>query len=159
MRFERIGLEEALKQTESAIGGTPNRHTIKYVLDYLPLPKRGTKKSAGYDFRSPFDIVAKKGDTIKVPLFVKVVDMPENVVLLIFNRSGLSLNKGLRIDNSVGIIDSDYDYGIMFQATATKDITIVQGDRICQGIFVPFLTVDDDDASGERSGGFGSTGR
>jgi len=158
MRFVKTILEEALKATESVLGSA-NKENIKAALENLELPHRSTKQSAGYDFFSPFDIHAKKGDTIKVPLFVKAMDMPSNVVLLIFNRSGLSLKKGLQLDNAVGVIDSDYRQCIVFQATAKKDITILQGDRICQGIFVNFLTVDDDIAEGERDGGFGSTGR
>ena len=157
MRFEKIKLDEAAAQTK------PIRKLclfkIKKHLDGLTLPTRSTRNSAGYDFHTPFPIHAKKGDTVTIPLFVKVTDMPSDVVLFIFNRSGLSLKKGLRLDNSVGVIDADYTQGIIFQATANKDIELKEGDRICQGIFVHYLTVDDDEAEGERTGGFGSTGR
>ncbi len=158
MRFEKVRLEEACMQTEEIVGSA-NEANIKAALEGLSLPKRSTKGSAGYDFRSPFDVAARKGDIVRIPLFVKVEDMPKGVVLLIFNRSGLSLKKGLRLDNAVGVIDSDYKFGIVFQATATKDIAIVQGDKVCQGIFLNYLTVDGDDSDGERNGGFGSTGR
>lgn len=157
MKFEKITLDEAIAQTK------PIRKVYAFAtkkrLDNLALPTRSTSRSAGYDFHTPFSIRAKKGDTVAIPLFIKVIDMPSDVVLFIFNRSGLSLKKGLRLDNSVGVIDADYKQGIIFQATANKDIEIKEGDRICQGIFVHYLTVDDDEAEGERTGGFGSTGR
>lgn len=159
MIFERIPLHDALRQTEAVIGSKPNVGNVSHALDSLRLPCRVTEGSAGYDFFSPFDVVAKARDVVKIPLFVRVSGMPKNAVLLIFNRSGLSLKKGLRLDNAVGVVDSDYEDGIVFQATATKDVVIMQGDRVCQGVFVNFLTVDGDSASGKRDGGFGSTGR
>ena len=38
-----------------------------------------------------------------------------------------------------------------------EDIEIKKGERIGQAIFTPYLTVDNDNAEGERNGGFGST--
>ena len=105
-------------------------------------------------------MVIKKGQSKAIPLLIKVVGMPRNVALFIFNRSGLSLKKGLRLDNSVVVIDGDYDQCIWFQATAeTEDVIITQGDRICQGVFINYLTVENDDAKDKRQGGFGSTGK
>ena len=157
MRFEKISLEEAM-------GCCPALHgyEAEEALEWLRLPIRSTANSAGYDFFSPFDVKAKAGETVSVPLLVKLSvseDEPKNFVLLIFNRSGLSLKQGLRLDNAVGVVDADYRQCIWFQATATKDIEIAKGQRICQGVFMPFLVVDGDEAIGERNGGFGSTGR
>ena len=164
MRFEKIDIEEAIEAYDQAIEGCSGSYRekkdlLKHVLNTMELPSRSTACSAGYDFRSPFDVSVEAGEVVRMPLFVKVKDMPPNVVLLLFNRSGLSLKKGLRLDNAVGVIDSDYDQCIWFQATATKDIVIIQGDKICQGIFLPIMFVADDNAQGKRNGGFGSTGR
>jgi dUTP pyrophosphatase len=68
--------------------------------------------------------------------------------------------------NSTGIIDSDYydnadnEGHIMIAYCNTKDVpyTIEKGDRIGQGIFMKYLTVDNDKAAGVRTGGIGSTG-
>lgn len=155
MRFASLTSEEASAQT----GMPSDSPGLLDALAAARTPTRSTSGSAGYDFVAPFRVDAKAGETVSMPLLVKVVDMPKDAVLLIFNRSGLSLKRGLRLDNAVGVIDSDYKDGIIFQATATKDISIERGDRICQGIFLNFLTVDGDDAAGERAGGLGSTGR
>lgn len=137
-----------------------SKEELERAYDELIPPSRSTSNSAGYDFRCPFDLDVPKGQSASIPLLVKVVGMPPNCVLLLFNRSGLSLKRGLRLDNAVGVIDADYDQCVYFQATAeTQDVHIRANDRICQGIFLPFLITDDDDAKGERSGGFGSTGR
>jgi len=160
MRFAKISLEEAIFQTEKALGlPIVNPGKVAESLELLELPKRATSRSAGYDFHAPFSINARKGDVVRIPLYVKVVDMPEDTVLLIFNRSSLALKYGLRLDNAVGVIDADYANGIMFQATANDDISIMQGERICQGIFLRYGVTDDDVAEGERDGGIGSTGR
>ena len=92
--------------------------------------------------------------------------MQEDEVLYIYNRSSNPMKKGLVMANSVGIIDSDYyenpdnDGHIMFAFYNFYpfDITIKKGDKIGQGIFGKFLTVDNDSTEGERTGGFGSTG-
>ena len=152
MRFEKRTCQEAVDQT----GLGPRAAAA--ALQGIGVPTRATRKSAGYDFQTPFVVDAKAGDTVRIPLLIKVVDMPDDAVLLIFNRSGLSLRKKLRLDNAVGVIDADYPEGIVFQATAERDIHLSPGDRICQGIFVNYLTVDDDVAVGERTGGIGSTG-
>ena len=160
MRFAKISLAEAIYQTEKTLGlPIVNPEKVANSLGLLELPKRSTKRSAGYDFHAPFSINARKGDVVRIPLYVKVVDMPEDTVLLIFNRSSLALKYGLRLDNAVGVIDADYADGIMFQATASEDISIAEGERICQGVFLKYGVTDDDDAEGERDGGIGSTGR
>ena len=40
-----------------------------------------------------------------------------------------------------------------------EDIEIKKGERIGQAIFMPYLTIDNDNATGERTGGFGSTNK
>ena len=159
MRFEKVSFQEAAEATYKAVGWV-NEGNLKCALENLSLPQRATAKSAGYDFYCPYDVVIKKGQSKAIPLLIKVVGMPRNVALFIFNRSGLSLRKGLRLDNSVGVIDGDYDQCIWFQATAeTEDVIITQGDRICQGIFLNYLTGEEDRATAKRDGGFGSTGK
>lgn len=67
--------------------------------------------------------------------------------------------------NSVGIIDGDYynnsgnEGEIFFQLInlSLYPIKLNRGDAIGQGIIKPYLTTEDDTATGERIGGFGST--
>ena len=136
----------------------------------INLPIRKTKFSAGYDIESAEDIVIpsfKKGDN---PTLIKTglkAYMLDDEVLLLYNRSSNPKKKGLILSNSVGVIDKDYygnpdnDGHIMFAFYNIKneDITIKKGDVIGQGVFTKFLVTDDDNATGERKGGFGSTNK
>lgn len=169
MKFEKVTPGEAIKDFESIKGRKATngeKEAIKGALEALELPTRATNGSAGYDFHCPFEYRIKPStERIRIPLFVKIVDMPSNVGLFILNRSGLALKKGLRLDNAVGLIDSDYKEGIWYQGshypTASEELAIGQGDRICQGVFLPLLFVDNETnkEKKERNGGFGSTGR
>ena len=73
----------------------------------LILPKRATIGSAGYDFKSPVDFTLKPKETIKMPTGIRC-KMDEDVVLMIYPRSSLGFKYRLILDNTVGIIDSDY---------------------------------------------------
>lgn len=82
-------------------------------------------------------------------------------------RSSSPLKYLLIMANGVGIIDSDYynnpdnEGEIFFQLLnfAPFDIQIKKGDKIGQGIIMKYITTEDDDANGERTGGFGSTNK
>lgn len=80
-------------------------------------------------------------------------------------RSSCPLKYWLILGNSVGIIDADYynnpdnEGEIFFQMInlSPYNIQLHKGDIIGQGIIKPYLTTEDDNASGQRMGGFGST--
>jgi dUTP pyrophosphatase len=80
-------------------------------------------------------------------------------------RSSCPLKHWLVMANSVGIIDADYynnpdnEGEIFFQMINLSpfDILLKKGDIVGQGIIKPYLTTEDDNASGQRTGGFGST--
>lgn len=133
----------------------------------VKLPERATKGSAGYDFVSPIDFDLKPGETIRFPTGIRC-HMDEGVFLAIFPRSGLGFKYRLQLDNTVGIIDADYYYAdnegqigmkLTNDSRDGKTVTIHAGDRIAQGVFIPFGITRDDEAGGERTGGFGSTGK
>ena len=136
----------------------------------INLPIRKTKNSAGYDVEAAEDIIIpsfKKG--IK-PTLVKTgikAYMMEDEVLILANRSSNPGKKGLILANSIGVVDSDYygnkdnDGHIMyaFYNIKEEDIEKKKGDVIGQAIFQKFLIADNDEAQGERTGGFGSTNK
>ena len=131
------------------------------------LPKRSTKNSAGYDFFAITNLVLHKGESIKIPTGVKV-GMDDDEVLLIVVRSSMGFKYNIRMCNQVGVIDSDYynnmnnegHIWIKLQNEGTSDFEIKQGDAICQGIFVKYLTVDYEQTNENiRTGGIGSTNR
>ena len=136
----------------------------------INLPVRKTKYSAGYDFEAAEDVVVpsfKEGMApTLIPTGIKAY-MEDDEVLYLYNRSSNPKKKGLILANSVGVIDKDYygnpdnDGHIMFAFFNVKDedITINKGDAIGQGVFAKYLVADDDQAEGERLGGFGSTSK
>ena len=136
----------------------------------INLPVRKTKLSAGYDFEAAEDTVIpafKRGDA---PTLIKTgikAYMQEDEVLYLYNRSSNPKKKGLILANSVGVVDADYygnpdnDGHIMFAFynMRDEDVTIKKGEAIGQGVFQKYLVVDNDQAEGERTGGFGSTSK
>ncbi|MCR5715517.1 MAG: dUTP diphosphatase [Lachnospiraceae bacterium] len=165
-QFEMVSEEQFLKDfakifPESAISdGSVLYKNIK-------LPKRATSGSAGYDIYALYGFTLQPGETRLMPTGIRC-KMEEGWVLQIYPRSGLGFNYRLQLNNTVGIIDSDY-YGsnneghIFIKVTndtnEKKILRINRGDAFCQGIFVPFGITVDDDADGIRNGGFGSTGK
>lgn len=153
--FEKVSPEQYKKDAPIA---TDNAY------ENIILPKRATKGSAGYDFYSPIEITLSPNETILVPTGVRV-KIENGWFLGMFPRSGLGFKYRLRLDNTVGIIDSDYynsdnEGHIMIKMTNEGDKTlhVEAGDRIAQGIFIPFSITYSDDADGVRNGGFSSTG-
>lgn len=135
------------------------------VYDALKLPKRATSGSAGYDFFAPFDIELKPGETAKVPTGIRV-KIAEGWLLSLYPRSGLGFKFRLRLDNTVGIIDSDYYFSdneghifakITNESNDGKTVKIAAGTGFMQGIFTEYGITEDDGADGVRNGGFGST--
>ena len=138
---------------------------IENPYNSIKLPARATVGSAGYDFYSPMDFELKPGETIKIPTGIKA-QMNEGWVLMIFPRSGLGFKYRLQLNNTVGIVDSDYigsdNEGHIFikitnDSNEGKTLFVKQGEGFAQGLFVPFGITMDDDASIKRNGGFGST--
>ena len=87
-------------------------------------------------------------------------------MLKIYPRSGLGFKFRLQLNNTVGIIDSDYYYSdneghifmkITNDSNEGKTVSIKQGDGFAQGIFVEYGITVDDEVTEIRNGGFGST--
>ena len=134
----------------------------------INLPVRKTAHSAGYDFEAAEDVLIPSFKKGMAPTLVATgikSYMMDDEVLYLYNRSSNPKKKGLILANSVGVIDKDYygnpdnDGHIMFAFFNVKDedITIKKGEAIGQGVFSKYLVVDNDDAEGDRTGGFGST--
>ena len=132
----------------------------------VKLPKRSTKKAAGYDCFAPFDFTLQPGEDINIPTGIKAY-MQDGEVLMVFPRSGLGFKYYTRLSNSTGIVDADFysnpnndgHIHVKLRNEGTKPLTVKQGEAFCQFIFMPFLLADGDDfdTGNERVGGFGST--
>lgn len=136
------------------------------IIDHLK-PHRSTKHSAGYDFISPIEIIIPAHGMAKIPTGIKA-QMNEDEVLYIYSRSSIGFKTAIRLSNVVGVVDCDYYNNpdneghifIKFFNPTDKDYQIHIGDKIAQGIFTKYLTVDDEEEiETERSGGLGSTGK
>lgn len=138
---------------------------IRDMYERLELPRRATKGSAGYDFYAPFAFSLPPGATIKIPTGIRV-KMEEDWVLKLYPRSGLGFKFRLQMNNTVGIIDSDYfnsdNEGHIFvkltnDSNEGRTVDVTAGMGIVQGIFLEYGITVDDDTDGVRNGGFGST--
>lgn len=158
-QFEKISKAQYLADLPS----NPDVNWVEY--EDIKLPKRGTKYSAGYDFFLTRDISLKPGETVKIPTGIKAC-LDEDKFLAIVPRSGLGFKFRLQLDNTIGIIDADYINAeneghiwikITNDSREDKIVELEAGKAFAQGIILPYFTTIDDDADGERTGGFGST--
>ena len=132
---------------------------------HLALPVRATAGSAGYDFRSPFSFILSTRETITIPTGIRVKIAP-GWWLGLLPRSSHGFRYRIQLDNTMGVIDSDYYHAdneghILVKLTndslTGKHLRLAEGDNFVQGIFLPYGITVDDKAEGERTGGFGST--
>ncbi len=157
-RFEKISLEQFKKDYDLSLNQDEIYNDIK-------LPKRATTGSAGYDFFSPLDFTLNPGETIKIPTGIRCF-IEDGYVLSIYPRSGLGFKYRIQLNNTVGIIDSDYynalnEGHIMIKLTNDsnegKVLNVKKGEGIAQGIFSEYFITYDDETDGIRTSGFGST--
>ncbi|MBQ9991465.1 MAG: deoxyuridine 5'-triphosphate nucleotidohydrolase [Lachnospiraceae bacterium] len=164
-QFFKVSFSQFEKGIRDCIPGIPEE-SIREIYEGISLPKRATRGSAGYDFFTPVSISLKPGETIKIPTGIRV-KMEENWVLKLYPRSGLGFKYRLQLNNTVGIIDSDYYYSdneghifsrITNDSNEGREVCLNRGDGFMQGIFLEYGITVDDEADGIRNGGFGSTG-
>jgi len=142
-------------------------NSIRDIYATIQLPKRATQGSAGYDFYSPLEFALKPSQSIKIPTGIRA-RIDEGWVLKCYPRSGLGFKYRLQMNNTVGIIDSDYynsdNEGHIFckitnDSKEGKTVIVEQGMGFMQGIFVEYGITVDDEADETRNGGFGSTSK
>ncbi len=138
---------------------------IKRMWEGTALPHRATTGSAGYDFKAPFTFELRPGETMKIPTGVRV-KIDDGWWLGCLPRSGLGFKFRLQLDNTMGVIDSDYynsdNEGHIFakvtnDSKSQKIVRVEGGTGFMQAIFIPYGITYSDDTDGVRSGGMGST--
>ena len=163
--FAKVSFEQFKKDWNDTFGETPFTKLMA-IYDDIQLPTRATKGSAGYDFKSPLSFTLKPNETIKIPTGIRV-NINEGWVLKCYPRSGLGFKYRLQLNNTVGIIDSDYFYsdneGHIFakltnDSNEDKTLELKTSEGFMQGIFVEYGITVDDKCNGVRNGGCGSTG-
>lgn len=162
-KFHRVSEKQFI--TDWCVATGSNSTDAKAVYQKIRLPRRATVGSAGYDFFAPESFSLVPHETILIPTGIRA-EIADGWVLQLYPRSGLGFKYRLAMDNTVGIIDSDYFFAqneghIFIKMTNCnrqgKTLAVSAGEGFAQGIFLPFGITDDDDADGSREGGFGST--
>ncbi len=142
---------------------------ISAAYESITLPRRATKGSAGYDFFSPISLPSclKAGESFTFPTGIRC-KMDEGWVLLICPRSGMGFKTGVRLANTIGVIDQDYYFSdneghimvkLVNESALSSAIEINCGTAFCQGLLLPFGIAENDSANAIRNGGFGSTSK
>ena len=160
-KYEKVSFDEFSRGFAACFPAQDAREAYGSIC----LPRRATAGSAGYDFFLPADICLKPGEGVKVPTGIRA-KMAEGWALLLFPRSGLGFKYRLQLDNTVGVVDSDYynadNEGHIFikltnDSREGKVLSLKAGEAFAQGIFLPYGITEDDSANAGRTGGFGST--
>jgi dUTP pyrophosphatase len=134
-------------------------------IDNVRLPERATANSAGYDFFAPEDIILPAKQLTRIMTGVKC-ELRPYMYLLLANRSSNPSKRNLFLANGVGIIDADYynnpdnegEIGFEFYNNSDESVEIKKDEKIGQGIINIYNRVENDNTTGSRAGGFGSTG-
>lgn len=165
-QFHKVSLEQFQKDFQDTFMAVSSGE-VKQIYEEIKLPQRATSGSAGYDFYTPVKIFIEPGKTVKIPTGIRV-EMEEDWVLQCYPRSGLGFKYRLQLNNTVGIIDSDYFYssneGHIFakltnDSREEKAVQLKSGEGFMQGIFVQYGVTIDDEVTQVRNGGFGSTSK
>ena len=161
--FEKVSFKQFNEAMRAEFG--INKVEAMVLYDSLQLPTRSTAGSAGYDFRSPINFTLAPGATIKIPTGIRV-QIDDGWWLGCLPRSGLGFKFRLQLNNTMGVIDSDYYFSdneghifakITNDSNEGKAVSLKAGDAFMQGIFLPYGITRSDDAHGVRNGGMGST--
>lgn len=138
---------------------------IKRFEKDLPLPKYHTDGAAGFDLTARATTTIAPGAIEYVPLNVAVETPPDHFLLIA--ARGSTHKRGLMLANSVGIGDADYcgdedEYKAALWNFTGAPVVVERGDRIAQGIFIPFTRGEWEEVEkmdAKTRGGFGSTGK
>ena len=156
-RFDRVSPEQYRRDAA----------TFRQVMpvEEIPLPRRATRGSAGYDFICPVEAEILPGQTVTIPTGLRAFIQP-GWVLICCPRSSMGRKWGMRLANTIGVVDSDYVNAdneghmlLMVVNGGDKPFVLHPGDRFCQGLFLPFGLAEEEEVTAERHGGYGSTGQ
>lgn len=148
-KFEKISFEQFKKDIKDD----------RELYNSYQLPVRKTKASAGYDFLAIEGFEIQPGEIKKIPTGIKA-QYPSDEVLLLVVRSSMGFKWNVRMCNQVGVIDADFynnsdnegHMWIALQNQGDKVFKVEAGQGFCQGIFMKYYTVDDEEVNDERTG-------
>ena len=134
----------------------------------INIPVRKTAKSAGYDVEAAEDVVIPVFESGCKPTLIHTglkAYCQDDEWYMLANRSSNPGKRKLVLANGIGIIDADYycnpdndgEFMYAYYNIGTEPLEIKKGDVIGQVVFQKFLVADNDNATGKRTSGFGST--
>jgi dUTP pyrophosphatase len=130
----------------------------------VPLPAYETAGAAGFDLASSVDMTVEPGQVALVPTGL-IIEVPAGHLLGVFARSSTPLKRGLMVANGVGVVDADYcgpadEIKIEVVNFTAKPVPIRRGDRLAQGVILPFVRAEwreEQAIDRPTRGGFGAT--
>ena len=138
---------------------------IKRLHESAVVPTKGSAEAAGLDLYSLQDATIGPGETCMISSGISV-EIPKGYFGGVYPRSGLSCKSGIRLANSVGVIDSDYRgaIGLPLHYDSDEDYFVKKGDRVAQLVIQPYLNcvpveVPELTNTARGNDGFGSTGK
>lgn len=165
-KFHKVSEEQFIRDWRDSFGEEAEEKEIRTAYARIRLPRRATAGSAGYDFFLTLPVKLNPGESVKVPTGIRA-EMEPGWVLQLYPRSGLGFKYRLQMNNTVGIIDSDYFYSdneghifikMLNDSREGKTVELNEGMAFAQGIFTEYGITVDDEAEEIRNGGMGSTG-
>lgn len=167
-KFEKVSFEQFRRDFIKCLDAyqeSYSEHDIQNIYNNIELPTRATSGSAGYDFKIPMNLTMDKNMEYIIPTGIRA-KIDDGWVLKLYPRSGLGFKAGMKLLNTVGIIDSDYyssgnEGHIMAKICyeiGNDKLILEQGAGFVQGVFVEYGITEDDNINAVRNGGFGSTG-
>ena len=138
---------------------------IKQIHLNFKMPIKSTQGAGAFDIFMPESGSVFRDNPTPVPLGF-AAKVPDGHVALIFPRSGVGTKHGLELNNTCGIIDSDYlgEWKAFLRTKSGKHFSWNADDRVLQFLIVPVSNevlelAEDLGESSRGSGGFGSTGK
>lgn len=169
-KFEKVSFEQYISaykyyldsmKTESETMYQMKLDELRKSYDAIRLPERSTKGSAGYDFFCPEQYCLGE---YPVSIYTGIrVKLDPAWVLILAPRSSYGFRHHFQLDNTIGVIDSDYynadnEGHIIAKCRADESFLVNPGDKFMQGIILPHGFAEEDEVTTVRTGGTGSTG-
>ena len=161
-KFEIVSFEQFVKDSKKLLYDY-SEEELAHVYASIKLPQRATSGSAGYDFYTPYEVKLHPHDKIIIPSGIRC-NIAEGYMMLGVVRSYKRKKNDLNLSNTCMVLDSDYYFAdneghIMIALRNMKNYSVhcAAGERIMQGVFLPFGITMDDSAEAKRIGGIGST--
>jgi len=137
---------------------------IKKLNDLATTPSYATLGAGCFDLAASESVMIHRHESEIVSTGL-AFEIPDNHVMLIFSRSGHGFKHGLRLSNSVGVIDADYrgEIKLSVHNDGYSSYAVAIGERIAQALVLPvkrqtFELVKELSATTRGPKGFGSTG-